>query len=115
MDKRYMAVWISVLAFNTVAADPLQELLQPETLNKLNKIEGNVTVGNLENTTVNATAVAVGRNSHAAAGGVINRNNKGGVINRNQRAEVDLSGARIDARAEAANGKEAFAGAYVNK
>lgn len=115
MGKRYMVVWLGMLAFNTVAADSLQELLQPETLNKINEIEGNVAVGNLENTTINATAVATGRNSYAAAGGVINRNNKGGVINRNQRAEVDLSGARIDAHAEAANGKEAFAGAYINK
>lgn len=111
MDKkRVLFVLCSAAAF--AQASPLEAIIQSKPA--VNQIEGNVAAGSLDNTSINATAIASGNNAYAAAGGIISNNSKKGKLNK-QRAEVKLENAQIDAHAEASNGNKAFAGAYVNK
>lgn len=114
MNKR-MIVLAAWLVTAGASANPFDDFIQNESLKLVNKVEGNVATGSLDNTNMNATAVADGDNSYAVAGGVISHNNSTGVRNGKKRADVTLDSAQIDANAEAANGNKAFAGVYVNQ
>ena len=114
MDKRFIWLLAGVVVA-VAAANPLSDIIQKEALKQVNKVSGNIATGSLENTTIDATAVANGDNSYAAAGGIVRHSGPNAAVNNKQRAEVNLEGAQVTAHAEAANGNKAFAGAYVNK
>ncbi|OSI10146.1 hypothetical protein [Neisseria canis] len=114
MNNRVM-LFAFCLAAMHAGANPITDFIENESLKWVNKVDGNVATGKLDNSSINATAIADGDNSYAVAGGVISHNSNKGIKNGKKRAEVKLEGARINAHAEASNGNKAFAGAYVNK
>lgn len=115
MNKKIFLI-VVCLGCAYAGANPVADFIQGESLKWINNnIEGNVATGSLDNTSINATAIADGDNSYAAAGGIISHNSSKGMKNSKKRAEVKLRNTQIDAHAEAANGNKAFAGAYVNQ
>ena len=76
--------------------------------------KGDVTVGVLTNTNIDAQAEAKGNNSEAMAGGVVSATSKGEGLGAKVTVGV-ITGGQINAKAQAADGGAAYAGGIVSK